>query len=170
MNCDDCKTLGIPERLCKGDRVNITEWEDSELLYRRHNNKGKREDLIKDPEVVLDMFKIHDDSYNRSSLSRPEDVLLNDDNKYSPDIYVDYGIIQISVSELVSKCVHQINNDNRVFQLVAVHDSKDCNYSHSEIHCFVDGVKATKKPKSLNAVFRQILLGFFLVTKEKTTH
>ncbi|WP_299289423.1 hypothetical protein [uncultured Mucilaginibacter sp.] len=158
--------MGIPEYLCKNDKPIINTFGQDELLYRRHYCIGTEVDIKDSKDTITQIFKIHDDSYNKSSLSHPLDVLLNDNPNYPKDVYLNYGVIKINVSKLLEVGLHQINNDLRKFTLAPKHIPTDCNYAHCEIHCLVDGFKAEKKPKSITTVFRLILGEMFEVVKE----
>lgn len=166
MICEECKQLGIPEYLCKNDKPLIENFANDESLYRRHPFKGTKQELKDKEDIINEIFKIHDDSYNKSSLSNAIDVLLNDNPQYHKDIYLKHGIIKVNVANLLNEAVHIIDNDPRKFSLVPIHKPIDCNYSHCEIHCVVDGVKAAKKPRSVNTVFRKILSNIFEVIRE----
>jgi hypothetical protein len=166
MDCNDCVKIGIPKRLCTSNKPKIDFVDNTEELYRRHDFTGTEVELKERIDIFDRLFKIHDDSYNRSSLSIAQDVLLNDNPDLEADIYSKCGIIKLLIDKLQKKAIHQINNDPRVFTLVPIHDPKDCNYSHCEIHCYVDGIKATKKPKSINTVFRLILIDMMELVKE----
>ncbi|RYX87076.1 hypothetical protein EON73_02105, partial [bacterium] len=76
MVCEECKKLGIPEYLCRNNRTAIQDFLNEELLYRRHKFTGNEQKLKDSEDIIAQIFKIHDDSYNKSSISAPTDVLL----------------------------------------------------------------------------------------------
>ncbi|QKZ13984.1 hypothetical protein [Spirosoma sp. KUDC1026] len=166
VNEDRCTALGIPTHLHTGGRE-VTEVKNEEDLYRRFRIEGNKEEWLKDDsKASSSLFKLENDSYNRSSLCEsPEDVLYDDEGNHFPD----NGILSLSVEDLRhedSKFTIEVNDSGeRVFTFVVEHDPKECNYAHAEVIVYENGAPAPKNPTSLKKAFRKILTTHLTVIK-----
>ncbi len=156
MACEDCIKLNIPERLCIEGKPLDVPFSQDELLYRRID--VDIDEYIQGIELrkVEKIFSLQNDSYNRSSLSNPEDVLI-DEFGFA---YDQHGIISISLKNFSIECEIISQDQPKTFSLKAVFDPKKCNYAHCEINAFINNVKMEEKrpPKSAKIFFRRALL------------
>jgi hypothetical protein len=172
MSCADCVNNGIPELLCSHGKDAPVSFIDGELVFRRHNQPGSQAELqaLTASEIGNKIFQLDNDSYNRSTLSEPHHVLLvsPDSDQTNLDYYQDYGIISLDVDEVnnIHEVVH-INNKEHKGNLRVVHAVEPCNYSHSEIHLYLDGnLYAGKAPKSARPFFRRQLQAALNVVRQ----
>lgn len=158
MSCQKCLDNNIPEHLCSIGKSDDIPFENEEFLYRRFKPSTIPYDLLKlDAEIISRIFSFKDDSYNRSKLSEPKDVLINSDGK----IFEDHEILGVKYQDIHEK-TFQGNSDNilKQFKLIAHFSPEDCNYAHTEIHVYVDDKphKLDEPPKNVRKIFRQHLL------------
>lgn len=164
-----CQQLGIPERLHRNGRGIDNEFLEDELIYRRFKVEGNKEDWLSNSQISTSIFKVSNDSCNRSKYSEePEDVLFNirpqDEGKH----YIDWGILSLQVHQLnqFSFPIQQ-NSIDRIFSIKVEHVPDDCMYPHSEIRVFVDGELISKnKPSSINRAIRDFLIEQVVIVKE----
>lgn len=158
MPCQDCIELNIPQRLCSEGKESPVFIGKDEFLYRRFDKKVPDGVLPKDLDLEYQkaFFKFNNDSYNRSGFSEPEDVLIDSGGvNHSTN-----GIFQVRAELLPLEREYDTNNGTSLCRIEFNHVSEECNYSHCELHCFVDGVKKDKNapPASLKLVFRRFLI------------
>jgi hypothetical protein len=172
MGCEECTALDLPLSLCSDGKPDLVDFVDHELIYRRHNEPGNLDTLKKlnTSQIGNKVFQLRSDSYNRSELSSPQHVLLNTYpavNK-GPDYYKKWGIISLKVNDVNSENEPLIiNNVIRQCKIKVVHVKEPCNYSHSEIHFFVDDCYYdSDTPRVAKTHFRDILKGKINVLKE----
>lgn len=165
MPCQNCIELDIPEHLCSEGKDGNVPLIVNETLYRRFDKKVPDGILPKDygQEYQQAFFKFNNDSYNRSNFSSPEDVLIDSSGKK----HLSSGIFSIQAGILPLEGNYNINNDVAVCRIEFNHVHEECNYSHCELHCFVNNIKKDKgdPPKSLKSVFRRLLIGNIEIVK-----
>jgi len=172
MSCEDCIRVGLPERLCMKNKPTVDWLDNSDLLFRRHKTAGSTSVLrtLPNAQIGVDIFQLKDDSYNASQFSEPDDVLLNDNpSEVQPrHSYGQYGIIAIPVEIARMRKVERLDHFDKEFHTAVVHVPKDCNYSHAEIHFFVNGEKYSKEihGKAPKIYFREELQKGLTVIKE----
>lgn len=172
MPCDDCLKLGMPLILCTDNKPYPLQFENGELVFRRHNQPGSEQEIKKlsENQIGNTIFKLDNDSYNRSSLSRSEQVLLNEFQTESKGLnyYKDWGIISLPVDSVNSINGEVIlNNIKSVGTLKVEHKITPCNYSHSEVLLYIDGkIYDGKAPKSARPYFRRALQKQLTLVKE----
>jgi hypothetical protein len=161
MPCQDCISIGIPDRLCqdgKGEYVVKSE----DYIYRRHDLNGSIDEIRKLPLSTIgeNLFKLFSDSYNLSSISEPEDVLFNDKKDEKGGHYLTSGIISINVGQIEEQKFKYILQGKEVVCTFKVHhDPMECNYSHAEMKYYMDDVQFSGRPaKSAKEFFRRRLL------------
>jgi hypothetical protein len=173
MSCDKCREINIPDRLCSDGKPFPLPFEDEEQIFRRHPEIGNIDTLksLSESQIGKDIFKLEQDSYNRSTLSHLDDVLLNDrpNEIKGENYYKSWGIISIYVdvvNEFKKEIIHE--NVTKMCTLKVVHTANPCNYAHSEIYCYLDNVKHNgKAPKSVLPLFRRELQKIMEVEKER---
>jgi hypothetical protein len=145
---------------------------DEELLYRRHTQHGDLAILqsLPENEIGSKIFQLKDDSYNRSLYSTSEQVLLNDNptEERGEDFYKTWGIISIPVKAINTfRSEIMLNNKTQVCTLKVAHTANKCNYSHSEIYCYIDNERhCGKAPKSAIPFFRRELQKILQMNRE----
>ncbi|PQA60172.1 hypothetical protein [Siphonobacter curvatus] len=161
--CEVCTISSIPARLHRNGRPVISEFDEDELLYRRFKVEGSKEDWETNQDSRVKIFAMDNDSYNRSKFSEcPEDVLYNKD---SEEHHLAYGIVSIKVSDVLSIREAEVNNERRIFTAVVNHKPENCMYPHCDLVIYSNGQVAEKRPKSVKAVFRNLLVGFLKIEK-----
>jgi hypothetical protein len=175
MPCEDCLAKGLPESLCSDGKPSPLDFEEAEIIYRRHTEPGNVAALkgLKENEIGRSIFKIEDDSYNRSLVSSADQVLLNENPTEAKDLnyYSNWGIIGLSV-EIVNSIggIVKLNNVDTECTLQVHHTPTDCNYSHCEIFVFLNGERRIgKAPKSVTPFVRRTLQAQLNVIKEYAT-
>lgn len=157
MSCESCISLGIPEHLCSFNKEEPVSFVEDELLYRRfHNNIPKNVNELT-AEHLNKMFPLRNDSYNRSNLSKPQDVFIDENGiKYN-----DHFCASFSISRINSITINVPDNSSalRLFSLLVRIDKKDCNYAHCEIDCYMNGllIDPNKNPRSAKMFMRNQL-------------
>lgn len=151
-----CSNLGIAEHLHKMDRNVDNSFNEQEKLYRRFDQEGKKEDWLTDGKKTASIFKLRDDSYNRSKYSNPEDVLTDNlGNRYEG-----WGILSLNVHQITGfKSPVNLNGENYEIELTVSHAPERCNYAHAEVSGCIDNKKIDKRKKSVKVVIRDVLLG-----------
>src|SRR5947209_1929844 len=143
-----CTSLGIPEHLHQDDRLADPTFEPAEVLYRRFLVSGRIEEWLKNNSLSSAVFQIKNDSFNRSKYSEANDVLYNDIVEENGNHYNDSGILQVPSS--INDFDFQINQNKtlRQFTVRVVHTPRSCNYSHSEVFLFENGVQINSNKPS----------------------
>lgn len=157
MSCILCSDLGVPDHLCSFDKDLNIPFEDNEKLYRRISNEFPQNTDEITSEHLKRMFPLDRDSYNRSELSNPEDVFIDDKGiRYDNHHCI---ILPINSVNTINHDVPDNNKNSRIFSLVVRYDVLDCNYSHCEIDCYMDGNKIDpkKNPPSAKLFMRDQL-------------
>lgn len=157
MSCDNCIELGVPEHLCAFDKEEKVAFDEEEVLYRRIPGNLPRSIEELSAEHLNAIFPLRNDSYNRSKLSNPEDVLVDHEGRK----YENHSSISIPIKEVNSIKMDVPDNDknSRVFSLVVRGDILHCNYSHCEIDCYKNGdiIDPTKNPRASKLFMRDQL-------------
>ncbi|MGJ1431596.1 hypothetical protein ACR79M_08465 [Sphingobacterium spiritivorum] len=157
MSCEICLSKGVPEHLCSFDKTKELPFIDDECIFRRISNDLPISFDSNKPTDLHHFFPLKNDSYNRSTISNPNDVLI-DDNGIN---YDNHSIFSILISDInsISKDVPNGKDEYRNFSLKVVYCPLDCNYAHCEIHCFLNGQRIDPKlnPKSAKLFMRDQL-------------
>lgn len=162
MSCQDCLRIGIPERLCKEGKPALYIVKSDDLIYRRYNLVGDINQLrqMSVSEIGKDLFKLHDDSYNISALSKAEDVLFNDNVLENGNHYLKEGIISIKVADVENESF-SYNGNGILYEcsFKVKHDPKECNYSHAELIYYMNSIeyKGKEPSKTAKTFFRRHL-------------
>lgn len=139
MSCDSCTEKGIPVHLCSFGKNENVPFIENELIFRRVSKKIVTE--FDDLNIVQlqSVFPLKNDSYNRSTLSKKEDVLIDD----LGETYPEDNIISLDINAINSISNNVLDNakNSRIFSLRVEYKPLQCNYAHSEISCYLDGVK-----------------------------
>lgn len=153
-HCDSvCEARGIPSHLHQVGRAIDPEFDDCELLYRRHRSAM--------PELT-DVINFKRMSVNRQKYCEgAEDVLWNDKEGGK---HLDQHVFALPVAALSLRFEHPDQKGNPYsFGLKPLHKPEQCNYSHTEITAFkvmVDGSEeelADIKPPSIKLRMRMEL-------------
>jgi len=165
MACSDCLKLGVPVHLCAEGKPAQMPFVEDELLYRRHDENIVCELIELDLKIVERIFRLKNDSINRSTLSKLEDVLIDDNGRS----YLKYGILSIPVKDLSQEFVYDSNGRKKTVRLVAEHVPLECNYAHAQISCYIDGVlkEDGRPPDSAKVFFRRHFLRCASIAKYK---
>lgn len=167
MPCQECISLGIPEHLCLEGKDLTVPFDDDEVLFRRHNEVliGDLKNL--DLKIIGRIFKLENDSHNRSKLSNETDVLINESGKSFPT----YGIVSIPVRNLSKKLEFEYDNGTKKCTIEPRFVPSNCNYAHSELWCYIDGERRVdgKPPNSAKQFFRREILGMMKIIKNADT-
>lgn len=142
----DCQIDYIPNRLHWNEREVLEIFHPEEFLYRRLNKDQEK----KAPYSTISLIDL---SFNRSGIgatiiSEREDVLWNFDTKIGFQRYeleisdLKVGFLNLEVdSKRIFNCPDYGNDNETIMQVV--HDPDDCNYAHSVICFYYNGVETT---------------------------
>lgn len=151
--------MSIPQRLWISNRPEDPNFEPDEVLYRRIQTPLPA-DFRDDDTIGVELFEIKDDSYNRSKYCSTEyDVLFNTRIQDNGQHYSNWGIISVTVGEMIEPVPFNLQGKMVECQLLPEHAPGICNYAHTEAWFYRDGIKVSKnKPPSMKTFFRRRLL------------
>lgn len=140
-----CEEICIPERLHKKNKHAEKKFNSDEVLFRRFNVPVQLKDKTDGWGNLI--FKLDNDSYNRSSFSEPEDVLYNiNANNCDGRYYQKWGIYELPLNEINNSSIEfKIENRKRLISFSAIHSPVDCMYPHSELLVFENGKQLTRE-------------------------
>ena len=145
-----CSDLGIPKHLHHEDRPLVPFAETDELMFRRFN-------LMTESSVTA-CIKFSRMSVNRENFSSAEDALINTEHS---GIYEGCGVVAFSVGSLLAPTANgkwQVQGVPGEYELTAEHKPGRCNYAHSEVVVFKNGMELPKiKPITVRLAIRRDL-------------
>jgi hypothetical protein len=156
---DLCSSLNIPEHLHRKGRENDFVFLENELLFRRFPNTLPLENWNKgNIKISSILFKLDQDSYNRSKYSKCQDVLYNEKGVYLEK----HGVFSIYKNDIEK--IENISSENvpdRKFSLIVKHDCLDCNYAHTIVIVKEGEVEmpiSKQAPSSVRLLLRDFLI------------
>ena len=145
-----CSARGVPEHLHHVNRPVLSFDEAGEKLFRRYNPQTSA--------TVTACIDFRRMSVNRGRLSQSDEVLLDTEGNGG---YPTLGVVAFEVGDLRSAeddGKWRVPNVPGNFELRPVHGPLQCNYAHTEVVAYKDGVPQPDiKPTTVKLAIRQHL-------------
>ena len=154
----ECDEIGIPGHLHQGERRKINLFKQDELLYRRFYVDPPKSTWLKNAKLSAAVFKLDNDSYNRSYFCNyPLDVLYNIKAKSKTDHFFNWGILKINVNSIEDN-VFIVNDKDIEVHFEINHEPLKCMYPHSEIKTNIVTQTSNSVSKATRASIRDYLI------------
>lgn len=168
-----CNIPGIPDRLHRNSRPEITDFSGDFNIYIRikpeHFLFEKDENGENIVTISVNAFVTNLQSCNRDSLClEPSDVLYNINADTSNDHYNNFGIVSLNIAKIFGEEFKHPAID-AIYRLGLLHSPGECMYPHSEISIY-DSEDINKNNVKLGAATLKLAIrGFYsrILTIEK---